>query len=256
MRTAGEVLGAAAVVLLCAVAFAAAQHETAADIEDGARAFRSTCANCHGPDGNEVPGIDLGRGVFRRPMTDQDLIDTIRNGIPGTSMPASSLSAEQAARIVAYLRATAAAGRSALSGDAQRGRDLVEGKGGCLSCHRVNGKGSRLGPDLSGIGRLRRAAELEQSLVDPDAEILAPNRMYRVVTRDGTTVSGRLLNLDTFTVQMLDTSEQLRSFEKSALREHGFVDRSPMPSYRDRLSAQELADVVAYLASLKGTMTP
>src|SRR5581483_9819994 len=159
MGTAGNVLGAAAVVLLCAAAVPAAQHETAADIEDGGRAFRSTCANCHGPDGNEVPGIDLGRGLFRRPMTDQDLIDTIRNGIPGTSMPASSLSAEQAARIVAYLRATAAAGRGgALSGNAERGRAIVEGKGGCLSCHRVNGNGSRLGPDLSGIGRLRRAA--------------------------------------------------------------------------------------------------
>ena len=92
---------------------------------------------------------------------------------------------------------------------------MFDGKGACATCHRVNGNGSRLGPDLSNIGQLRRAVELETSLVDPDAEILGTNRFYRVVTKDGTTTTGRLLNLDTFTVQLLDTKEQLRSFEKS-----------------------------------------
>ena len=51
-----------------------AQHETAADIEDGGRVFRDTCANCHGPDGDGVAGIELGRNVFRRAKTDQYLI--------------------------------------------------------------------------------------------------------------------------------------------------------------------------------------
>ena len=67
-----------------------AQRNTAADIDDGGRVFQNTCANCHGPDGGEVAGIDLGRGQFRRPMTDQDLIQIIRTGIPGTPMPAST----------------------------------------------------------------------------------------------------------------------------------------------------------------------
>jgi hypothetical protein len=93
--------------------------------------------------------------------------------------------------------------------------------------------------------------ELEQSLLDPAAEVLAANRSYRVVTRDGTTVTGRLLNHDTFTVQLLDSNEQLRSFEKSSLRDHGFV-ATPMPSYRARLNPQEMADIVSYLVSLKG----
>jgi hypothetical protein len=109
---------------------------------------------------------------------------------------------------------------------------------------------------LSNIGQLRRAVELETSLVDPGAEILAPNRTYRVVSREGVETKGRLLNLDSFTVQLLDTKEQLRSFEKAKLRDYGFVDASPMPSYRDKLSAQELADVVSYLVSLKGRATP
>ncbi len=53
---------------------------------------------------------------------------------------------------------------------------------------------------------------------------------------------------------MRDQKDQLRSFNKSELREHGFVASSPMPSYRTTLSGEELADVVGYLASLKGVV--
>jgi putative heme-binding domain-containing protein len=234
-----------------------AQHETAADIEDGGRVFQGMCANCHGPDGDQVSGVDLGRGQFRQASSDQDLIQIIRNGIPGTSMPATNFSEEQAARVVAYLRSVAASRRSTSSmGNADRGRVLFEGRGACTSCHRVNGSGSRVGPDLSNIGQLRRAVELEQSVVDPDAEILGGNRFYRVVTRDGVVTTGRLLNLDTFTVQMIDSQEQLRSFVKSDLREHGFIEKSPMPSYKDKLSTQELSDMVSYLVSLKSQVNP
>jgi len=233
------------------------QHDTAADIDDGGRVFRDTCANCHGPDGDEVAGIDLGRGVFRRAKTDQDLVQIIREGIPGTAMPASNFAAAQAEQIVAYLRSVAAGKRSASGlGVIDRGRAVFDGKGACATCHRVNASGARLGPDLSNIGQLRRAVELETSIVNPSAEVLATNRTYRVISKDGTTTTGRLLNLDSFTVQMLDSKEQLRSFEKSALRSYGFVDQSPMPSYSGKLNAQELADVVSYLVSLKGRVTP
>ena len=81
----------AAGVLFFAPRTAAAQHETAADLLDGERAFRNTCANCHGPDGDLITGIDLGRGRFRRPMTDDDLVRIIRTGIPNTPMPASQM---------------------------------------------------------------------------------------------------------------------------------------------------------------------
>ena len=234
-----------------------AQHNTAADIEDGGRVFQNSCANCHGPDGNEVAGIDLGRGQFRRPMTDQDLAQIIRTGIPGTPMPASNFSEEQAARVVAYLRSVAAARQSVTAvGDAVRGKALFESKGTCATCHRVNGTGSRLGPDLTNVGQLRRAVDLERSLLDPDAEVLGNNRFYHVTTKDGVTTTGRLLNLDTFSVQLLDSKEQLRSFVKADVRNHGFAEKSPMPSYKEKLSAQELADVVSYLVSLKGKTTP
>lgn len=132
------------------------------------------------------------------------------------------------------------------------GAAIVAGKGNCQSCHRIFGKGSRLGPDLTDIGTLRKPEQLEASLLDPNAEILPENRFYRVVTRDGTAITGRLLNLDTFQVMMLDPKEQLRTFVKSDLREHGFADGSKMPSFRSTLSRQELADVIAYLLTLKG----
>jgi putative heme-binding domain-containing protein len=119
----------------------------------------------------------------------------------------------------------------------------------------VGGNGSRLGPDLSDIGLLRTPEHLESSLLDPSAEILPENRFYKVVTRDGSSITGRLLNHDVFQVLMIDPKEQLRRFQKSELRSHGFVEGSTMPSYRSLLLRQELADVIAYLMTLKG-VTP
>jgi len=244
-------LGLATTLLLAATSAAAQQHETAADIEDGGRVFRSSCANCHGQDGDQVPGVDLGRGQFKRAETDQDLIGVIQKGIPNTGMPATNFSNEQAARVVAYLRSVAASRRGgSVSGDAARGKAVFDGKGACATCHRIGLAGSRVGPDLSAIGLQRRAVELEQSLVDPDADVQVSNRTYRVVAKDGSVTTGRLLNIDSFTVQMLDAKEQLRSFMKSDLRDFGFV-ASPMPSFKARLSPQELADVVSYLVTLK-----
>ena len=131
---------------------------------------------------------------------------------------------------------------------------IFDGKGDCSTCHRVNGVGSRQGPDLSRVGQLRRTIELEQSLLDP-AAVLPANRFYRVTTKDGVSATGRLLNHDTFTVQLLDSKEQLRSFVKTDLKDYGFAP-TPMPSYKGRLNPQETADVVSYLVSLKGRTNP
>jgi putative heme-binding domain-containing protein len=167
-------------------------------------------------------------------------------------MPATPMTREQAQKIVAYLRSRAAAATTgAIAGDAARGQALFNGKGTCTTCHRVGASGSRVGPDLTAIGSARGTAELQRALVDPNADVAPGNRFYRVVLKDGRAIEGRLLSHDTFTVQLLDTTEQLRSFHKSDLRESGFI-ASPMPSYQGTLSPQELADVVSYLASLRG----
>ena len=138
------------------------------------------------------------------------------------------------------------------NGDAARGKAIFEGKGGCAGCHRVYGVGSRVGPDLSDIGALRRVAEIELSILDPNAEVLPQNRYYRVTTKSGETVTGRLLNEDAFSVQLLDTKERLLSFQRTDLRQAGFLSESPMPSYRDKLSEAERVDLITYLVSLKG----
>jgi cytochrome c oxidase cbb3-type subunit 3 len=232
-----------------------AQHGyTPGDIEEGERLFIENCAICHGPEGDAVPKVDLAHGKFRRASTDEDLMQIIKNGIPGTAMPGGNYHEHQLTTFVAYLRNMAAsiAPGDSSPGDAVRGKTIFEGKGGCLNCHRVKGQGSYLGPELTDIGITRRTAQLERSLTDPDAEILPQNRFFRVVTQDGTTITGRLLNQDAFTIQLMDISERLRSFLKVNLREFAFIDKSPMPSYSEKLSAGELADVVSYLVTLKG----
>ena len=230
---------------------------TAGDVEDGRRLFLANCAICHGPEGDKVPGVDLGHGKFRRATSDEEIVQIIRTGIPGTAMPPHNLTPFRAETIVAYLRFLAASSSSvSASGDAAHGKAIFEGKGGCLSCHRVNGAGSRLGPELTDIGSLRRSVELKTSILDPNAEVLPQNRFFRIVTKDGSTITGRLLNQDAFTVQLLDSHEQLRSFSKSNLNEYAFVEKSPMPSYQGKLSPQELSDLVSYLVSLKGIDQP
>jgi mono/diheme cytochrome c family protein len=168
---------------------AIAQHATAFDIEDGGRAFDSSCAGCHGPDGNLIAGIDFRRGIFRRPLADDEIVAIILNGIPNTPMPATpGMSEEQAVRIVAYLRSLPESFvESAAVGDPARGREIFSGDGKCLDCHRVAGRGSRLGPDLSRIGLDRRAAELESSLLDPEAEVQPTNRFYTAPPTQGAT---------------------------------------------------------------------
>ena len=209
-------------VRVCVVQSAApayAQHETASDIEDGGRVFRSSCANCHGPDGDEIPGIDLGRGAV------QARADRRGSGraSSATACPArrcrpTNMSEEQAAqrrRLPAFgggVEAQRDRGRATR----RAARRSSTARAAVRSCHRVGGVGSRVGPDLTRIGQLRRAAGARASLLDPEAEVLPTNRFYRVVTRDGAHGHRAAAQPSTrFTVQLLDTKEQLRSFVKT-----------------------------------------
>jgi putative heme-binding domain-containing protein len=219
---------------------------------NGEQLYSANCVDCHGPEGDVVPGVDLGHGRFRRATTDPELVGIVLRGIPGTGMPPNNFSEAQASAIVQFLRAKASRA-AASAGNASNGHTIFVGKGNCISCHRVDGVGARTAPDLSEIGRLRHSTDIERSIVEPDFYVMPSNRFVRLVTRDGTTITGRLLNQDTFTVQVLDTKEQLLSLQRSNLREFTFIDKSPMPSYRDKLSSQEITDLVSYLVSLKGS---
>lgn len=224
---------------------------TQADLEEGAAYFMTSCADCHGPDGDVIPSARLNRPVLPRARTDADLERVMLNGIANTAMPPSSLNRRQVDTIIGYVRSLAGQGEQ-LSGDAVNGRSIVEGRGGCLNCHRVNGRGSRTGPDLSRIGILRRATNLRQSLVDPNAEVRSENMYLRVVTPDGDSIRGRLLNQSTDTIQLRGPDGRPVSFVKQSLRSIEPEDTSPMPSFGDRLSEEDLSDVLAYLLSLRG----
>jgi putative heme-binding domain-containing protein len=237
--------------IVLASALCAQQKYSPSDVQAGDELFRGNCMNCHGADGEAVAGVDLMHGKFRHAVSDSELVGIITKGIAGTAMPPASLSDAQAQTIVVYLRSRAATG-AADAAAASRGRALFETRAACLSCHRVQGKGGLTGPDLSDIGARRKPADLERSIVDPNAETLAENRTVRAVTKDGVTINGRLLSHDTFAVQLIDSKEHLVSLDKSNLRELTFLPNSPMPSYRDKLSAVELTDLVSYLVSLKG----
>jgi putative heme-binding domain-containing protein len=138
------------------------------------------------------------------------------------------------------------------AGDASRGETLVESSG-CLDCHRIGNRGSHLGPDLSDIGNRRTADRLQQALLVPDEEVLPENRFVRLVTRDGATVTGRLLNQDAISVQLINPKEELKSYLRANLREYTILDKGLMPSVQGKLTDQQVADIVTYLRSLKGT---
>lgn len=74
----------------------------------------------------------------------------------------------------------------------------------------------------------------------------------RVVTHDGRDINGRRLNEDTYSLQIIDEHENLLSLVKAELREYTISKTSPMPAYKERLTENERADVIAYLLTLKG----
>lgn len=243
--------------LMCLTVAAGQEHgggtnrpASRADVEAGAKTFRSHCAVCHGPHGEGGRGPNLANGQFYHGSSDADLLENISKGIPSTEMPGLFYSADRIRQIIAYIRSLNSAAGVKPGGQPSEGAALVRSRG-CLQCHRISGEGGRLGPDLTSIGQMRSPEYLWQSIVDPDADI---NPRFKTVSfRDdsGTRYQGFLMNEDTYTVQLLDTHEQLHSFAKAELSNYKIEDKSPMPSYKSTLSDAQLQDVVAYLSSLR-----
>lgn len=214
------------------------------------RVFDANCAGCHGPEGVGGKGPALAVPKLPRAQTDAQLANIIANGIPGTVMPPSwHLGNEGVTLAIAYVRKLGAnATMPVTEGDALKGQALFNGKGGCRSCHSAG-----YGPDLSSIGSRRTAASLRQSIVDPAAEVADEYLLVRIVTRAGKTVKGLRVNEDTFTIQIVEPSGRFQSFRKDALANiERLTGESPMPSYKSVFSSDELRDLVAYLASLRG----
>ena len=247
-------------LLLVSCSWALAQEHSYApsDIENGRGLYQANCLGCHGNDGDQVEGVRLSSGRFRRASSDEDLIRLIREGIPSTLMiPKDNLSYGDTRAIVAFLRALPTGGalvaedRDVAIGDAARGEALFfSNQTQCSTCHGINGGGNLLSPDLANIGAMRTPGSLEDAVLDPMREVRAGQRFYQVTEQSGNRIEGLLLNQDTHSVQLLNGEESLAAFQKSELESHGFI-ASPMPSYLDVLSPDEVADLVAYMISLK-----
>jgi cytochrome c oxidase cbb3-type subunit 3 len=223
------------------------------DIAHGASLYTARCSVCHGAQGDGIGGVNLRSGKYRNAITDRDLAGFIRAGSQAAGMPPFALDDADMAGIIAYLRNMNSFDAATVkTGNVARGRAVFEGKGACTKCHRVGRLGSHVAPNLTDIGSVRSAGSIQRSLLEPTSQMMPINRPVRLVTKDGTVINGRRLNEDTYSIQVMDDRERLHSVRKDDVREFTIVKTSPMPSYKDTLTSEELSDLVGYLLSLKG----
>ena len=222
-------------------------------IRAGMGIFRARCADCHGMDARGVRGPDISR-VWAEGRSDAGLFQTLRTGVPNTEMPSVGARTSDAEvwQILAYVRTLAApAPADPPRGNAQNGERLF--RVNCATCHQVNGKGGRLGPDLSRIGAARAPDALIQRIVGATETFRAGYEPVTLTPRDGQAIHGVKKNEDLFSVQIMDTRERIQGYEKDKMTSVVDEKKSAMPAFSsDRLSASDLDDVVRYLQTLRG----
>jgi putative heme-binding domain-containing protein len=222
----------------------------------GKRAFAARCANCHGLDGRggeRGPNIATSSGTQH--LSDTELTHVISNGRPNAGMPAFRLAGKgEIQTLVAYLRILQGNGKSlSLAGNAQQGKAIFFGKADCGSCHMVAGEGGFLGPDLSSYAQSLSSNAIREAITDPR---LARARVALATTSDGQTLKGLVRNEDNFSVQLQSEDGSFHLLLKSDLRELGYQLQPLMPTnYSEKLSRQELDDLVGYLQSVSSTKT-
>ena len=111
-----------------------------------------------------------------------------------------------------------------------------------------------MGPPLDGIGRRRSATYLRTKLVNPGKELSANFAVVQLTTRSGQKVSGIRLNEDTWSIQVREMNSKIHSLWKDDLSELKVEQRTMMPSYRDKLTSEELEDIVAHLVQMRGEL--
>lgn len=224
------------------------------------------CSRCHGMEGNGGNGPSLRRQQLTYATDREALHRIIRSGIPGTEMPGtwmmSDSEIELVGRYVRSLGQVIIAGE--VKGNPENGKMLYEQKGNCRSCHVINGKGTAIGPVLSGIGARRSPVFLRNALTNPGTKKASEEvsissdgfedyLMVSVATKDGQAFRGFRINEDAFSIQLKNAGNEVRSFKKGELvsleKEFG---ESMMPSFKSVFTESELDDLVAYLFSLKG----
>ena len=226
----------------------------AQSIRSGMALYRIRCADCHGLDASGYRGPDL-IAVMGVGATDERLFQTIRKGVPGTDMPAAietDAPDDDLLMMIAYLRkiGTVAPAEKPV-GNVENGGRLFAAQ--CASCHRVAGRGGRIGPDLTRIGAARSRAALTREIRTPSEWIPPAFETVTVVTKDGQRIRGVKKNEDVFSIQVMDVRERIQGFMKANLQEVIYEKDSLMPAFGPgRLSDSDLNDLVGYLSSLSG----
>lgn len=233
----------------------------------GESQFRANCAFCHGLGARGGGrGPDLTRAQKRHGDTDADLFRTINDGVPGTAMPQNGttgqgvgMTPEEIWQVITYIRSIEKKNAAPPSGDPAHGDKLFHGSAGCSTCHMVQGKGGRLGPELTTIASARSYDALVESVRQPSKRLatgLIENtkefpqeyETVTVVTSDGKQFAGVTLNEDNFSLQMMDTQQQIHLFDKASLKSFQKSRESLMPAYDETtLPPQDLTDVLSYL---------
>ncbi|HEV7281478.1 MAG TPA: hypothetical protein VGN57_14855 [Pirellulaceae bacterium] len=149
------------------------------------------------------------------------------------------------------------AAEEAVGGDAKRGRELFFSERGlCGKCHRVAGEGGQLGPDLSTIGAIRSRRDLAESMLYPSASFARGFEPYNLLTDDGRTFSGILLGESATELRIGVDEKRTEAVPIDSVESIRPSATSIMPSgFDQRLSAEEVADLLAYLRTLKATAT-
>jgi putative heme-binding domain-containing protein len=232
--------------------------------------FRINCALCHGLGAHGGGrGPDLTRAQKKHAHSDTEMFQVISNGIPGTVMPANGtngqgvgMTDEEIWQIIAYIRSVEVKASAQSPGSAAHGKELFYGSANCSLCHMVEGRGGRVGPELTALGGSRTRAAIIDSVRNPSRrlawglteatkEFPQEYETITVVTADGREIKGTALNEDNFSVQLIDTSEEIYLLDKSTLKSFRKVRDSIMPPCdSDLLPDKDLDDIVAYLSSV------
>src|SRR6266478_3921451 len=228
--------------------------------------FRANCAFCHGLGAHGGGrGPDLTRTPKKHGDADAEIFNTINNGVPGTAMPPNGatqqgvgMAEEEIWQVVTYIRSVEKK-PGTISGNAKHGRELFYGNAGCATCHIFEGKGGRLGPDLTAAGTSRSTEYLVESMRNPSRrlaqgiseamkEFSVEYETVDAVTKDGTNYKGTLLNEDSFTIQFVDMRETVHSLDKASLKSWKKSRQSLMPVYDEKaLPEKDLQDLLAFL---------
>ncbi len=142
----------------------------------------------------------------------------------------------------------------ARKGDAARGKALFFKSAGlqCISCHRVNGTGSTLGPDLSHIARKATRAQILESLLEPSKKIEPEWVTYRLETTDGRVYTGLLKSRTARQVVIQAVGDKEVRVPIAKVERLTPQAKSLMPELLLRdLTAAQAADLLEFLASLK-----